>query len=231
MASLFLRTTTDDGSAAVTEFAEEDFDDPHGTTTVMRARLEVDDLSAGTGDPLGPGDEDVEMEYGLDGAAATTVSNFVNFISTDKEAQFGRLNQNTGSAETGDPEGVAALTARWRLTSNRGSTDTNNAKIKELEITAINQVNDLLRVIVPIDLDETKAGEQRDQEQVHDEVLTLIRAGILQKFEYGTQTPLFVKVRMATAGDLESREVNAIFDRQELHGKMVVICDQVTLDV
>ena len=130
-------------------------------------------------------------------------------------------------AGRGNPEGVAALTLRTRLAFQRDGTNTNGPQVKELEVSGINQVDDLVLAIVPIDLEATArlgGDDQRNPEQVHDEILTIIRSSILVPFEYGTQAAIYVKARMLTPGELQSDEVSAMYDTQALSGKMVLSC-------
>ncbi len=217
---------------AFMEQAEEDFDDPHGQTTVLRVRAEADGLDTVATIKAGNGTNTnhIEIEYGLNGAAWNNVSNFAFLGSDDLQAEFGRLNQNiNGVEESGDPEGVAALTLRLRITGQRDGTETNGPQLKEAELQGINQVNDLLRFIVPIDLETTAHltdEEQRNSEQVLDEVIAIIRSGILVPFEVGGRDRIFVKCRMLQIAELESREISLQYDTEELHGKTILVCEE-----
>ena len=158
------------------------------------------------------------------------MSNFAFLGSDDKQAEFGRLNQNiNGVEESGDPEGVAALTLRLRITGNRDATATNGPQLKELELQGINQVDDLLKFIVPIDLEATSqlTGEdQRDAEQVLDEVITIIRSGILVPFEIGGRAEIFVKCRMIQLAELASDQIAVQYDTEKLRGKTILVCEE-----
>ena len=216
-------------SSAYMELAEEDFDDPHGETTVLRVRAEADGLDTVATIEAGNGTNTnhIEVEYGINGGAWTAVSDFAFLGSDDLQAEFGRLNQNiNGQEESGDPEGIAARTLRLRITGYRDATETNGPQLKEVEVQGVNQVDDLIRAIIPIDLDATSEGQQRTPEQVHDEVLTIIRSDILVPFEYGRQSVIYVKCRMIHAAELESDVVSSQFSIEEIRGKMILVAEE-----
>lgn len=217
-------TTHKRATTGFMEMAEEDFSDPHETKTILRTRIDADNLSA---DDTG---QYAEHEYGIDGAAWTNVSNFGNYVSGDKALFWGRTQQNvTGQTEAGNSEGIAAVTLRNRLVF-KGAEASQGPSLKELEVTAVTLYDDLLRFVVPIDLDATTSlggDDQRSAEQVHDELITILRTNTLVPFEYGKQTAIYVRVRMPQVGELAAQEVSQQFDSQDLVGKMVLVLEEV----
>ena len=169
------------------EFPQDSLGNPSKEGAVFAASVEADDLS-GT---ASSSDEYIEVEYGLDGAVSTTVSNFGNFISSDKELQFGRSNQNIdGQTESGTPVGVAATSITSRLIFNRGSTNTNGAKLLDFALEARYKANQLNGFVIPIDMGLSARAQNATVETVESRLKTVRESQVLvpvkfDSFAYG----------------------------------------------
>jgi hypothetical protein len=165
-------------------WAEDDLGDPHLDAAVLQAFADVGNLSASAAST----ETFIELEYGLNGTTATTVSNIGNFVSGDKRLFFGKTNQNiTGQAEAGTPIGVSAKKVQVNLHLNRGSTATTSPFLKEFELQARNKVATLKRFRVPIDIAETakRLGGTNTTETVINRLITIMDAVTLVAFVTG----------------------------------------------
>ena len=179
-------------ASSTIEFARENFGDAHTAKNILRSRVDAEGL--GTSDST----EYIEHEYGIDDAVATTVTNFGNFISTDKELFFGKTLQNiTGSSEAGTPIGISAHSIRHLFTGNRTSGDSSlGPKVHEFEVIARNKINFLKRFLLPIDITLTalNRGTGGSAAQVLSDIETLQTTVPLLPFVWGDRGPYYVDI-------------------------------------
>lgn len=180
------------------ELAEDSLTNPHASKTIYNARLAVDGLSTGT-----PGDQYVEHEYGLDAAGWQNVSNFGNYVSTDKALFFGKTEQNTTGTEAGTPVGISALTIQNRLSLKRGSTATNTPSIREFQLEATTQLLTLEGWTIVADITNSMALEGlTDPETVITNLETVRDSVPAVTFTIGGASTTYVKMKDKTL-DLE----------------------------
>lgn len=186
-------------SSGIAEAPDDDLGDPHSDTLIITSRADADDLDTVATIEAGDGTNTVhvEQEYGVDGAAWTSVSNLGNFGSDDKVLFFGKTDQNTPSAtEAGTPIGVLAkrLRLRWKLF--RDATTTKSPKVKELQVEAQTQNLDLRWWEFTVDIEATAIDSLRDPEQVIADLDTLAKPGQLKEFEIGKSGVAYVEVKL-----------------------------------
>jgi hypothetical protein len=187
-------------SSGYVEWAEDDLGDPHADSAILTVRLDADGLDNVSTIEGGSGTStDVEIEYGLNGAAWDNVSTLGLFGSDDLILYFGRTNQNTpGASEAGTPIGVPAKTLRMRAYLKRDGTNTNTPKIKEIQTEHVNKGEDLNGFIIPIDIGLTAIDQQLDPEAVRERLRTIKTAitSVALKFgeaSDGSETTYYVE--------------------------------------
>jgi hypothetical protein len=183
------------------DWAEDDNLDPHTDSTVFNARVSADDLDNAATVEAGNGTNTVhiELEYGVDGAAATTVSNIGFFVSDDPVLYFGKTFQNTAdqssNPEAGTPIGVTLKRASYRLVFFRDGTATNTPKLKEFQVEATNELLDLDYWDVVVDLARTAEVQGVDgPEAVITNLKTIRENGPAVEFEHGQDETRYVKM-------------------------------------
>jgi hypothetical protein len=187
-------------SSSFVEWAEDDLGDPHSNGNVLRGRVDADDLSSADDG------EYIEHEYGLNGAAWNNVSNFGNYVSGDKELQFGRTLQNvTDQTEAGTSIGVSAKTIRHRLALNRASTNTNTPRVKEFEVETENIAATLRGILLPVDIgltaEQTGLGSA---DNVHADIEACVDTVTLQALDYAKAATTNVRVKEVQRGNIFS---------------------------
>ena len=177
-------------SSGYVEWAEDDLGDPHADSAILTVRVDADGLDNVSTIEGGSGTStDIEIEYGLDGAAWNNVSTLGLFGSDDKVLYFGKTNQNTpGASEAGTPIGVSAKTFRLRAAIKRDGTSTNTPKIKEIQTEHINKGDDLNGFIIAIDVGATALDQQVNPEVVLDRIDTIKKAITSVALEFGQET-------------------------------------------
>ena len=177
-------------STGYVEWAEDDLGDPHADSAILTIRLDADDLDNVSTIEGGSGTStDVEIEYGVNGAAWDNVSTLGLFGSDDLLLYLGKTNQNTpGATEAGTPVGISAKTFRMRAELKRDGTATNTPKIKEIQTEHINKSEDLNGFVVAIDVGATAQDQQVNPEVVLDRIDTIKKAITSIPIEFGQET-------------------------------------------
>jgi hypothetical protein len=173
------------------EFAEDDLIDPHVSSAVMTGRVDADDLDTVSTVEAGNGANTVhiENEYGIDGAAWTSVSNLGIYASDDKVLFFGKTDQNTPSAsEAGTPIGISAKTIRHRLKLVRDATNTKTPKLKEFQVEHVNKQAHLKGFVCPIDVAATAHDQNVNPEVIDDRIDTIIESVPSVALLFGEET-------------------------------------------
>jgi hypothetical protein len=177
-------------STGYVEWAEDDLGDPHADSAVLSVRLDADDLDDVATIEGGSGTStDVEIEYGVNGAAWDNVSTLGFFASDDATLFLGKTNQTTpGASEAGTPVGVSAKTFRMRAELKRDGTATNTPKIKEIQTEHVNKSEDLNGFIVKVDVGATALDQQINPEVVLDRIDTIKKTVTSIPLEFGQET-------------------------------------------
>jgi hypothetical protein len=177
-------------STGYVEWAEDDLGDPHADSAVLSVRLDADDLDDVATIEGGSGTStDVEIEYGVNGAAWDNVSTLGFFASDDATLLLGKTNQTTpGASEAGTPVGVSAKTFRMRAELKRDGTATNTPKIKEIQTEHVNKSEDLNGFIVKVDVGATALDQQINPEVVLDRIDTIKKTVTSIPLEFGQET-------------------------------------------
>ena len=168
-------------------FPVDDLGDPHTNADILQGLVSADDLSVNITD------EFIEEEYGLDGAADTTV-------------ELGNYLSGTLALSFGSGAGVAGKTIGRRLNFFRGATNTNTPKLNESELRAHKVYIDK-RVWGPfvIDIDATEQGETKPDKvadtDLHETIITALEtvaaSTTLVTFQAGGMAQTRVKVSPA----------------------------------
>jgi hypothetical protein len=177
-------------STGYVEWAEDDLGDPHADSAILTIRLDADGLDNVSTIEGGSGTStDVEIEYGVNGAAWDNVSTLGLFGSDDLTLFLGKTNQNTpGASEAGTPVGISAKTFRMRAELKRDGTVTNTPKIKEVQTEHINKSEDLNGFVISIDVGATAQDQQINPEVVLDRIDTIKGSVISIPLEFGQET-------------------------------------------
>ena len=160
------------------------------TWVTLTIRLDADGLDNVSTIEGGSGTStDVEIEYGVNGAAWDNVSTLGLFGSDDLTLFLGKTNQNTpGASEAGTPVGISAKTFRMRAELKRDGTVTNTPKIKEVQTEHINKSEDLNGFVISIDVGATAQDQQINPEVVLDRIDTIKGSVISIPLEFGQET-------------------------------------------
>ena len=136
-----------------------------------------------------------------------------NFLSSDKDLNYGTSSR-----------GVSALTISRRLTLFRGATNTNGPKLKEVELTSDTVLRDLVRYVVPIDLEATAAGrkERTDTERVITDIMAIVRTVTLVPLVIGADTEIQVRARLMPQGSVDAEPLGAYKSTSRRSGVMVL---------
>ena len=177
-------------STGYVEWAEDDLGDPHVDSAILTVRVDADGLDNVSTIEGGSGTStDVEIEYGLNGAAWDNVSTLGFVGSDDLVLFFGKTNQNTpGASEAGTPIGVSAKTFRMRAELKRDGTITNTPKIKEIQTEHVNKGEDLNGFVIAIDVGATALDQQINPEVVLDRIDTIKASVTSVALEFGQET-------------------------------------------
>jgi hypothetical protein len=204
-------------SAGFIEFSEENGGDPHIPKNILRARVDVEDLSA---DDTG---EYIEHEYGIDGADWANVSNFGHFISGDKELLFGRTQQNvSGQSEAGASTGITAHTIRNKLILNN-NTAANTPMVHEYELTVETHLPRKQGFQLTIDIGLTVQEGDVTEDDVRTNIDAVLDSVPLVSFTYPTDesTALLVRASRYT-GALESGPPGTNIDTERVGGTITL---------
>ena len=167
---------------------DDDLGDPQSTTMILKAMVDADDLTAGSGGSGGSGDEYIELRYGLNGASDTTTS-LGDFLS-------GTLSQSFGSGS-----GIATRRIGINLLLDRSTTNTNTPKLHEFELQGHHVLQDKLAWDFVIDVSATARDYSPDvtSGQAAEEVIisnleTVAQSTTLVTFTAGRMTQTRVRV-------------------------------------
>lgn len=147
--------------------AEYDLNDPHTKGNFVEVLGRFADLSATDAEKY------ASLNYGIDGAGWTSVTNTGRFVSGDKRLQFGKTQQNvTGQTEAGTPIGINGTTIQLRvnLVSDDGTED--GPDLQELQLNAYNAYDRFegWRFFIDVAATARKRGPRATPDSVAEEI-------------------------------------------------------------
>jgi hypothetical protein len=167
-----------------------------GMPNVAGAFLRVAMHALGTSSGTGSGDEFINIDYGVNGAARSSLTN------------LGDINSGTSSLQFASGAGVSGNSALLRLNLFRGSTTTNTPRIRSTETRYLKQLPNRQGFVFRVDIDKTAAEFNASPETIITRLETARDLSTLPNFRYANMTQTYVKIRdikwyesMSSAGE------------------------------